>query len=173
MNNISILLTFTLLIFTQIAVGQNHLDSSLTDTEYLRITEELQSFSDFKDVGGAIIYRDDKRVLSLGHLKKDSLHVILLEKISGGKSPTKQMLDTLNYISPSENNWTNLNMCTDTNNPDRKGIFGFYEREKGIDYTNRKYFDKIVFAWQIDLHKSRMELIDPNGIKCMNVGYGI
>ena len=83
------------------------------------------------------------------------------------------MLDTLNYISPNENIWTNLNMCTDSNNPDKKGIFGFYHREEGIDYTSKKYFDKIVFAWRVDLNNSQMEMIDPNGIKCVNIGYGI
>lgn len=101
MNNLSRILTLTFLIISQSAIGQNLIDSSLTKTEYLNITEELKSFSDFEDVGGAIIYRDDNRTLSLGHLKKDSLHVILLEKITVGKRPTKQILDTLNYISPS------------------------------------------------------------------------
>lgn len=173
MNNLSRILTLTFLIISQSAIGQNLIDSSLTKTEYLNITEELKSFSDFEDVGGAIIYRDDNITLSLGHLKKDSLHVILLEKITVGKRPTKQILDTLNYISPSVNNWTNLNTYTDINNPDRKGIFGFYNREKGKDYTNKKYFDKIVFAWQIDLHNSRIELINPEGIKCVNIGYGV
>ncbi|MGM0746042.1 hypothetical protein [Rhodohalobacter sp.] len=173
MNNLSRILTLTFLIFTQNALGQNLIDSSLTETEYLNITEELKVFSDFENVGGAIIYRDDNRTLSLGHLKKDSLHVILLEKINVGKRPTKQMLDTLNFISYSENNWTNLNMCTDIDNPDRKGIFGFYNREKGKDYTNKKYFDNIVFAWQVDLNNSRMELINPDRIKCVNIGYGV
>ena len=173
MNKITCILTLIFLIFTKSALGQNLIDSSLTKNEYLHVTEELKAFSGFEEMGSAIVYYGDHRVLSLGHIKKDSLHVILLEKIRVGKRPTKQMLDTLNYISPSENNWTNLHMCIDTNNPDRKGIFGFYNREKGKDYTSEKYFNKIVFAWRIDLNNSRMELINPDGIKCLNMGYGI
>ena len=173
MNYLSALISLTLLIITQNVLGQNLTDRSLAQTEYFNITEELKAFSDFEDVGSAIIYRDENRTLSLRHLRKDRLHVILLEKINSGRMPTKQMLDTLNYVSPSENIWTTLNRCTDKNNPDRKGIYGFYEPEEGIDYTSKKHFERIVFAWQIKLDNARMESINPKEIKCVNIGYGV
>jgi hypothetical protein len=147
-------------------ITQELVDSSLHNKEYRELTKEINIFSGFEDFGGTVIDdRDDNR-RALGHIKKDSLHIILLEKINEGSNPTRQILDTIHFISNSENHYTDLIECEDIKDSNKKLLFGFhfYEEEK-------EYFDKIVFAWRVNLKDDRLEIIEPKGIKCYNIGY--
>ena len=151
---------------TELGQKEEIIETSLNDKEYRYLTEEIQIFEGFEDFGGTMIYDKDKKKRSLGHIKKDSLHIITLEKINEGKRPTRQILDTLHYISNSENYHTDLIECEDVNNSDRKLIFGFYFYEEG-----KEYFEKIGFAWKVDLKADQLKSIKTDGIKCYNIGY--
>ncbi|MEP1151196.1 MAG: hypothetical protein ABJH08_05655 [Balneola sp.] len=164
MNKFYFIFFIALLGFSQDLFGQN----SITDQIYRNITEELENFSHFEDLGGAIIYEKDNLTLSLGHLRNDSLHVITLEKVIKGNRSTFQLLDTLNFVSKSKKYNTDLIECDDINNKNRKMIFGFYQYEE-----DKEYFEKIVFAWTVILPDLLMKEINSEGIKCENIGYGI
>lgn len=154
--------------FTELGQKEEKIENSLTDKQYRKLTEEIEIFEGFEDFGGTMIYDKDKKKRSLGHIKKDSLHIITLEKINEGKRPKRQILDTLHYISNSENYYTDLIECEEVKNSDRKLIFGFHFYEEG-----KEYFEKIGFAWQVDLKTDELKIIETDGIKCYNIGYGL
>ena len=70
---------------TELGQKEEIIETSLNDKEYRYLTEEIQIFEGFEDFGGTMIYDKDKKKRSLGHIKKDSLHIITLEKINEGK----------------------------------------------------------------------------------------
>ena len=153
---------------TELDQKEETIENSLTDKQYNKLTEDIEIFEEFKDFGGTMIYDKDKKKRSLGHIKKDSLHIITLEKINEGKRPTRQILDTLQYISNSKNYYTDLIECEDVKDSDRKLIFGFHFYEEG-----KEYFEKIGFAWKVDLKTDQLKTIETDGIKCYNIGYGL
>ena len=121
-----------------------------------------------KNYGGAVIYDEKNKTRSLGHIKKGNQHIIILEKINEGKKPTRQIIDTLHFYAQSDNIYTDLIECDDSNNPESRLIFGFYfyEEEKEI-------FEDIKFGYTVDLESDKLKEIETIGIRCYNIGYGL
>ncbi|WP_127845085.1 hypothetical protein [Psychroflexus aestuariivivens] len=136
----------------------------LSKIKFQDVIKDIEIFSKFELLNSTIISNEKRRALL--HIKKDSLHIILLEKLKNDKSITRQITDTIHFISDSEQQYTNLIECENVNNPQTEFIFAFYNYEE-----EKEYFDNIAFAWKVDLLNDKLLPVDTTGIRCLNISY--
>jgi|GEM_PF-5291485 len=133
--------------------------------EYRRLTD-LKIFKDFEIISTSTI-NSVERNRCLTYLKNSDIHVLALEEIvnSISKEAAYILLDTVYYLSNSEEALTDLIECEKIDDADAKQIFAFSE------YEDKEYFDKTLKAWKVDLKNNKFNLIDPKKVRCVNIAF--
>jgi hypothetical protein len=126
---------------------------------------ELEKYKGFEKVSGEVLSRSDK---ALVYIQKDSLKVLILEKIIQNSSPKPNysILDEVTFISENSENYIALTSCELIENSENKIIFSLVEDE------DVEYFKKVLKSWVIDLEKEVFKEIESKKVKCNNIHYG-
>ncbi|UOY08526.1 hypothetical protein L0P88_08215 [Muricauda sp. SCSIO 64092] len=134
-------------------------------TEYRKLTD-LKMFKDFEIISSSAINSEQSNK-GLTYLKNSNIHVLALEEIvnSISKEAKYKLLDTVHYISNSNEALTDLIECEKIDDADAKQIFAFSE------YEDKEYLNKTLKAWKLDLKKDRFNLIDPKKVRCINIDF--
>lgn len=126
---------------------------------------ELEKYKGFEKISAEVLSRSDK---ALVYLQKDSLKVLVLERIIKNSSPRPNymILDEVTFISNSSEEYLALTSCELTQNPKSEIIFSLVKDE------DVEYFEKIFKSWVIDLEKEVFREIESKEVKCYNIHYG-
>jgi hypothetical protein len=126
---------------------------------------ELEKYKGFEKVSGEVLSRTDK---ALVYIQKDSLKVLVLERIIKNSSPKPNysILDEVTFISKNSENYIALTSCELIENSQNEIIFSLVEDE------DVEYFKTILKSWVIDLEKEVFKEIESKEVKCNNIHYG-
>ncbi len=126
---------------------------------------ELEEYKGFEKMSGQVLSGTD---LVLEYIQKDSLKVLILEKIvkNSTPKPNYSVLDKVSFISENSDQYIALTRCDFIENSDEKIIFSLVKDE------DTEYFDKILKTWIIDLNENKFKEIETEKVKCFNEWYG-
>ena len=126
---------------------------------------DLEKYKGFEKVSGEVLSRSDK---ALVYIQKDSLKVLILERIIKNSSPKPNysILDEVTFISKNSENYIALTSCELIENSQNEIIFSLVEDE------DVEYFKTILKSWVIDLDKEVFKEIESKDVKCNNIHYG-
>ena len=126
---------------------------------------ELEKYKGFEKVSGEVLSRSDK---ALVYIQKDSLKVLILERIIKNSSPKPNysILDEVSFISKNSEKYIALTSCELIENSQNEVIFSLVEDE------DVEYFKTILKSWVIDLEKEVFKEIKSKKVKCNNIHYG-
>ncbi|CAM1344181.1 hypothetical protein [Tenacibaculum amylolyticum] len=126
---------------------------------------KLEKYKGFEKVSGEVLSRSDK---ALVYIQKDSLKVLILERIIKNSSPKPNysILDEVIFISKTPKNHIALTSCELIEKSENEIIFSLVEDE------NVEYFKKVLKSWVIDLEKEVFREIESKKVKCYNIHYG-
>jgi hypothetical protein len=104
----------------------------------------------------------------LVYIQKDSLKVLILEKIIKNSSPkpSYSILDEVSFIFENSDQYIALTHCELIENPDDKIIFSLVKNEEV------EYFNKILKTWIINLNENKFKEIETGKVKCINEWFG-
>jgi hypothetical protein len=134
--------------------------------EYRDISENKE-FDDLKQVAGALVYDSDDLDYTVSNCKKDSLHVLVLERArhdAEGKS-LFTAVDILEINGIEKDQRFEFGMCRLNEKSDLQ-IIALSE------YTDTEYLTKIKRAWRVNPEKGKFEEIPTTGVDCVNMSYG-
>tara|TARA_R110002051_G_scaffold280730_1_gene342383 strand:- start:754 stop:1314 length:561 start_codon:yes stop_codon:yes gene_type:complete len=140
-------------------------DTKKGEKDVFRKITELEKYKEFEELSGQILGDTD---LALAYIQKDSLKVLLLEKVimdSNGKA-NFMILDKVNLVVKTSDQYIALTQCDLIQNPDDKMIFSLVEHEEV------EFFDKILKTWIIDLNENKFKEIETIKVKCLNEWFG-
>ena len=131
---------------------------------YRNITE-LEKYKGFEQVSAQVLGSSNK---ALVYIQKDSLKVLILEKIIKNSSPKPNysILDEVNLIFINSEQYIALTHCDLIENPDEKMVFSLVVDE------DVEYFDKVLKSWNIDLKENKFKEIETKKVKCLNEWFG-
>jgi hypothetical protein len=126
---------------------------------------KLEKYKGFEKVSGEVLSSSDK---ALVYIQKDSLKVLILERIIKNSSPKPNysILDEVTFISENSENYIALTSCELIEKSENEIIFSLVEDE------DVEYFKKVLKSWVIDLEKEVFKEIESKKVKCYNIHYG-
>ncbi|WP_106792415.1 hypothetical protein [Aquimarina sp. Aq78] len=137
---------------------------------FYRDITQFSNFKDFNEMRGMVLnhQKNPNSNKGLQHIRKDSLHILILEKIIkvAPRRVAYELLDTVHLIDTISKYDLQLGYCKSINEKDEeKIIFGFGKNSK------TEYLDNLVKVWRIDLIKNRFIKLNKNDFKCFNEEY--
>ncbi|GLU43602.1 hypothetical protein [Allomuricauda sp. NBRC 101325] len=143
----------------------NSISKKNSENAIFRDIPELEKYYGFEKISGQVLGNSDK---ALVFIQKDSLKVLILEKIIKNSSPKPNysILDEVSLIFKNSDQYISLTQCDLIENPDDKIIFSLVENEEV------EYFDKILKTWIIDLNENKFKEIETDKVKCLNEWFG-
>ncbi|SEC78051.1 hypothetical protein SAMN04489761_3558 [Tenacibaculum sp. MAR_2009_124] len=104
---------------------------------------DLEKYNGFEKVSAQVLGNSDK---ALVYIQKDSLKVLILEKIikTSSPKPNYSILDEVNLIFKNSDQYVALTQCELIENPNERMVFSLVENE------DVEFFDKILKTWFID-----------------------
>ena len=126
---------------------------------------DLKKYNGFEKVSAQVLGNSNK---ALVYIQKDSLKVLILEKIIKNSSPKPNysILDEVSLTFENADQYIALTQCDFTENSDDKIIFSLVENEEV------EYFEKILKTWIIDLNENKFKEIETTKVKCANEWFG-
>ncbi|MDG4717229.1 hypothetical protein [Winogradskyella marincola] len=143
----------------------NSISKTNSENAIFRDITELEKYNGFKKISGQVLGNSDK---ALVYIQKDSLKVLILEKIIKNSSPKPNysILDEVSLTFENSDQYIALTHCELIENPDEKIIFSLVENDEV------EYFDKILKTWVIDLNENKFKEIETDKVKCLNEWFG-
>ena len=141
------------------------IDTKKGEKKIFREVTELEKYKDFEELSGQMLGDTD---MSLAYIQKDSLKVLLLEKVimdSNGKA-NFMILDEVKLVFKTSDQHIALTQCDLIENLDNKMVFSLVENEEV------EFFDKILKTWIIDLKENKFKEIETKKVKCVNEWFG-
>jgi len=126
---------------------------------------DLKKYNGFEKLSAQVLGNSNK---ALVYIQKDSLKVLILEKIIKNSSPKPNysILDEVSLTFKNEDQYIALTQCDLIENSDDKIIFSLVENEEV------EYFEKILKTWIIDLNENKFKEIETTKVKCVNEWFG-
>jgi hypothetical protein len=135
--------------------------------EYVNLTD-LDSFKDYKYVGGALTKRIDTTNYGIDIYKKDSLYVVAFEYMIQQihKANTYILIDIVEINGIKKNQEIGYVTCLKDGKEDRS-IFVVYES------SNSEHFKNISRAWVANFKTKKIEEIDSKSVDCINENFNM
>ncbi|MEH1009490.1 hypothetical protein VDP25_17260 [Winogradskyella sp. ECml5-4] len=141
--------------------------NSKNDSENVtfRNITDLKKYNGFEKLSAQVLGNSNK---ALVYIQKDSLKVLILEKIIKNSSPKPNysILDEVSLTFKNKDQYIALTQCDLIENSDDKIIFSLVENEEV------EYFEKILKTWIIDLNENKFKEIETTKVKCVNEWFG-
>ncbi|MDA9070986.1 hypothetical protein N9K09_02505 [Flavobacteriaceae bacterium] len=143
----------------------NPISKNDSENVTFRNITDLEKYNGFEKVSAQVLGNSDK---ALVYIQKDSLKVLILEKIIKNSSPKPNysILDEVNLIFKNSDQYVALTQCELIENPNERMVFSLVENE------DVEFFDKILKTWFIDLKENKFKEIESKKVKCENEWFG-
>ena len=144
--------------------GNSNSKNDSKNVTFRNITD-LKKYNGFEKVSAQVLGNTNK---ALVYIQKDSLKVLILEKIIKNSSPKPNysILDEVNLIFKNSEQYIALTQCDLIENSNEKMVFSLVENE------DVEFFDKVLKTWFIDLKENKFKEIETEKVKCVNEWFG-
>lgn len=155
--------------FISCNINQKATKESIFSKQYHSF-DEIKCFENFDNIGFAIVgdfnvgdFNEDG--FNLYEFKKDNLTVLVFTKINSGSS-SFEILDTLHINNIEKTEHIEYQTCI-------KDSIGDPEIIAIVVSGNRQYDTIARKAWKANREIKKIIEIDPKGVECYNMGYGV
>jgi hypothetical protein len=130
---------------------------------------QLDEFKSWEKRGEHLVYSDEDVLYGLAHFVKGDSNMIVLEKSTDPANPERKhtVIDVLRIKQPTTDKQLVIGMCR-TNKKMDTSVIAICK-----DDETEEILTVVIEAWRVNLKLEKFEIVDPKGIDCANLGYGI